>query len=359
MAESQHPFPYTPADIASLRAALSTPRFAAYLRRAGNDDGYGLELYLYNARLAKAFLYPLHVVEVTLRNAIDESLVAVYGPTWPFDVHFRTAVLTPDGLVTLDKAIDRAGGRRAKKDQVVATLTFDFWSNLFRPEYGAFWRTKLNIVLPHLPRSISRHDIQSAVKEINQFRNRIAHHEPILDLNAIDVMARIKTVVGYRCLTTEAWMRHYTTVAQALRTRPRPQGGIGVRLSDRQDQQIVRVTGAETLSTVMAQLGSAKHVVVRVDEAGKPTGACTAEGIIVSITAMAAEADGLISIEDTDIAVVLGPPGQAPHWATLADNEPMASALKILQRPMVKILIGIDAASGAVTGAIVRAHRRY
>ena len=114
MAESQLPFPYTPADIAAVKAALSAARFATYLTRAGNDEAYALALYLYNARLAKAFLYPLHVAEVTLRNAIDESLVAMYGPDWPYDTRFRNQLLTAEGLATLDKAIARVGGRRAK-----------------------------------------------------------------------------------------------------------------------------------------------------------------------------------------------------------------------------------------------------
>lgn len=359
MAESQHPFPYTPADLTSLKAALSAARFAAYLRRAGNDEAHAFALYLYNARLAKAFLYPLHVVEVTLRNAIDESLVAVYGANWPSDDHFRTQVLTPDGLTTLDKAIARAGGAGASKDQVVATLTFDFWSNLFRPEYGSFWRTKLNIVLPYLPRGKSRRDMQVAVREINEFRNRIAHHEPILDLNAIDVMAKIKMIVNFRCPRTEAWMRHHTTVAQTLRSRPAPGGRVGEALAARQDGQFLHVAGTENLTQVMGQINGANRVVVRLDGTGVPTGACTTEEIATSIAAAAAKMDGLVSLDEIQIDTVLGAPGPAPHWTTLADDEPMARAVEILQQPRVKILVGIDARSGRATGVVVRAHRRY
>jgi hypothetical protein len=357
MAESQLPFPYTPADIAYLRAAISSPRFATYLQRAGNDEVYALGLYLYNARLAKAFLFPLNVVEVTLRNGIDESLMAVHGAAWPFNQNFREKVLTPDGLKTLDKAIERVG-RNVTKDDVVATLTFDFWSNLFRPEYGSFWRTKLNIVLPNLPRGEKRHDVQGALREINRFRNRIAHHEPILDLNAVDVMARIKTVVGYRCAVTEAWMRHHSTIAHALRTRPVPQGGIGVRLVDRQDPGILRVTGTETISFVLSQLG-ARQAVVRVDAVGAPTGACSADAILSAIGAQGAKLEGFVSLEDLTIEQVLGPPGPAPHWKICADGEPLQRAVTMLQRPLIKILVGVNPTTGVATGALLRAHRRY
>ena len=361
MAESQHPFPYTPDDIASLKGSLSTARFATYLARAGNDEAYALELYLYNARLAEAFLYPLNVVEVTLRNAIDESLGAVYGPYWPYDNHFRNKVLTSDGLSTLNKAIGRAGGAGASRNQVVATLTFDFWSNFFRPEYGSFWRTKLNIVLPRLPRSVSRHDIQTAVKEINQFRNRIAHHEPILDLNATDVMAKIKMVVQYRCQRTFLWMRHYNTVDLAMRSFPDAHSYSGEKLSSRQDQQLVLVSGREKIADVLAQVAGTKCAIVRVDSAGVPTGACTVDQIVSAIAAEALkiELNGLVSLREIEINAVLGAVGPASHWEVLADCEPMALAVQILQKPKIKILIGVDASSRRATGAVVRAHRRY
>lgn len=75
---------------------------------------------------------------------------------------------------------------------------------------------------------------------------------------------------------------------------------------------------------------------------------------MTSIAAAAANMDGLVSVQDLLIAATLGTPGPAPHWETLADDEPMARAVEILQRPQVRILVGVDAA----TGAVERAHRR-
>lgn len=99
----------------------------------------------------EAFMYPLAVVEVTLRDAIDALLVSVYGPTWHLVPSFRDVVLMPEGLSTLDKARSRVG-MAAPRSRVVAELTFDFWSNLLRPEYGDLWRTSLNVVFPNIRR---------------------------------------------------------------------------------------------------------------------------------------------------------------------------------------------------------------
>ena len=82
MAESQVPFPYLPAQMQAIRASISEPRFATYLAKGGNHDEYAMALYLYNARVAKAFLYPLNVAEVTLRNAVDGILVGRFGVSW-------------------------------------------------------------------------------------------------------------------------------------------------------------------------------------------------------------------------------------------------------------------------------------
>lgn len=71
MAESQVPYPYTE-DNHSIISSLSEARFAPYLKNAGFNQHYAFSLYLYNARLSKAFLYPLHILEVTLRNRIDQ-----------------------------------------------------------------------------------------------------------------------------------------------------------------------------------------------------------------------------------------------------------------------------------------------
>lgn len=134
MAESQVPYPNHAHQIAALRVALSEPRFKAYLAKGGNDEGYALALYLYNIRVAKAFMFPLGIVEVTLRNAIDRRFVEIYGADWHKDPSVLSSALTVESLEALNKAISRAG-RNADHGQVVAELTFDFWSNLMRPEY--------------------------------------------------------------------------------------------------------------------------------------------------------------------------------------------------------------------------------
>ena|ERR1700722_11581928 len=133
MAESQDLYSYDATNLDALRAAVSDPRFETYMHQAGFDAQYAFALYLFNARMAKAFLFPLHMAEIVLRNAIDEVLCAMFGPWWHLDPTFRK-VLMPGGVAPLQRAIDRVSadkGPNQPRGQIVATLTFDFWSNLF------------------------------------------------------------------------------------------------------------------------------------------------------------------------------------------------------------------------------------
>lgn len=358
MAESQVPFPYLPAQLQAIRASISEPRFATYLAKGGNHEEYAMALYLYNARVAKAFLFPLNVAEVTLRNAVDGILVGRFGASWHQDASFRNQTLTADGLATLDKAMQRAGAN-APRDQVVATLTFDFWSNLFRSEYGALWRTSVNIAFPHLKHGETRQEIQKLVRPINVFRNRVAHHEPVLDLNVTDIHAKIVRLIELRCTETASWMKHHSTLSTVVRTRPRRDGTNANTLAAKLDPGFVPVK-PETGLGELAELLDEKHpVIICLDDKGRPIAALTVVDAIRFISESAKGLGGMIDLKEHTVSDLLKTANLADRWTQMDDATPLALAVKELQKPRIQILVGIEAASGKATGAILRAHRRY
>ncbi|OQM73337.1 Abi family protein [Manganibacter manganicus] len=358
MAESQVPFPYLPAQLQAIRASISEPRFATYLAKGGNHEEYAMALYLYNARVAKAFLYPLNVAEVTLRNAVDRILVGKFGPGWHQEVAFRDQTLTLNGLATLDKAIQRAGVNAAR-DQIVATLTFDFWSNLFRPEYGALWRTTVNVAFPHLNHGQTRQEIQNLVKPINVFRNRVAHHEPVLDLNVTDIYAKIVRLIELRCGETATWMKHHSTVSTVVRSRPRRDGTNANTLSAKLDPAFVSVKRETGLNELAELLDERHQAIICLDDGGRPTAALTVVDAIHFISECAKSVGGLVDLKDHTVADLIKAANLTDRWTQMDDATPLALAVKELQKPRIQILVGIEAASGKVTGAILRAHRRY
>lgn len=357
MAESQVPYPYQPPQLQAIRASISQPRFATYLAKGGGHEQYAMALYLYNARVAKAFLYPLNVAEVTLRNAVDAILVATFGQKWHEEKSFRDRTLSPEGLATLNKAIQRAGNG-AHRSQIVATLTFDFWSNLFRPAYGDLWRTRVNIAFPNLRHGEGRKDIQNLVKPINAFRNRVAHHEPILDANVTDTYAKIVELTEKRCAETAAWMKYHSTVAAVVRTRPKLAGQIGMPLANKLDPAFLSVTPHTPLSDIFDNFDERHPAIVCVDAAGRPTAAFTLSDVTRYLSQQGKAADGLVALKEHSVANLIAHSNVNGRWSQMGSDEAFGLAIRELQRPLVQVLVGLDS-SGKATGAILRAHRRY
>jgi CBS domain-containing protein len=301
-------------------------------------------------------MFPLGVVEITLRNAIDALLVAQHGATWHLDAGFRDTVLMPEGLSTLDKAILRAGAGAARS-RVVAELTFDFWSNLFRPDYGALWRTGLNIVFPNLPKTTTRHDIQTMARSINQFRNRVAHHEPVLDLNVTDVYASIVELVGLRCTETAAWLKHHSTLSTIIRTRPRGAAAGFVNLRSRLAPDFIAVTEATTLEDVAAQFDRKCQVAVCL-ERGALVAAFGPLDLIRFLADDSKANDGMTAPREQTVGTLLVAINVGAGWTALPADGPVAAAVDQLTGKAINIVVGTDA-TGAVVGVITRALRRY
>lgn len=234
MAESQYQFEYK-GEWKKIQQCLSEARFAPYMKSAGFKHEYAFNLYLYNARLAKAFLFPLHIMEISLRNRINDILRDDFGEDWPCNEQFQE-ILTEESLRALKSGIDRA--KTSKTQDIIAELTFDFWSNLFRNEYDrSLWQSKMGVLLPHKQKT--RRDFQKGVRALNKFRNRIAHHEPIHSLNITNLHSEILAVLEGLCTSTHKWVKHFSTINQAIRTKPSPNNEPHPHLIDRCDKKFI------------------------------------------------------------------------------------------------------------------------
>ncbi|MBN8978995.1 MAG: Abi family protein [Rhizobiales bacterium] len=338
---------------------------STYMVAAGHDARYAIALYLYNARLSKAFLFPLHVVEIVLRNAIDETLCNLYGTDWPNNVTFNN-VLTAESASALGKAKERARAleksRNPPRSQIVATLNFDFWSNLFRSEYDRpLWQVNLHRTLPHCQAGQTRPDIQKRVREINRFRNRVAHHEPILDADVSAIHTAIVSLVGMRCEIAEDWLKHHSTVHAVIRTRPKHGGGAGPTVMDRCDTNFQTVNGSESIFAVMSDYNVKAPAIVRVDPRGTPTGFLTLSDILLYSHVKASDVAGMVDFNEHTIDDVIMQQGLADCWVALDTTTALSDAIDHLRKPGVQAIIAVEKTKngGAAKGAILKAHRRY
>lgn len=229
MAESQVSFTYLN-DGNDIIDSLSKQRFFTYLKKSSFKKNYAFDLYLYNSRLSKSLLFPLQVFEVCLRNAINNFFIKEFCIDWAIDSNFRK-ILNSHSLATLDKAIERA--KSSSNDDIIAVITLDFWSNLFRSDYDrSLWQKNIHNVFGE---KVTRKLIQKDVAEINKLRNRIAHHEPILDLNLNLVYKKIIELIKLISKDTAKWTNHFTTFHDVIRTKPSVSGGQKPLFSEKYD----------------------------------------------------------------------------------------------------------------------------
>jgi hypothetical protein len=199
----------TPDVITDVQQLLSAPRLAPYRQATGGDLADALTLYTRNVQISAAFYESLHYFEVGLRNRLDQQLTAwaaaldpappgsarshdstqalggrrdvALGPTpagelpWyrhpqvPLSLNARRKVMTAIRATTRD-------GREELPGRVVAELTFGFWWSLLAEEYNrSLWQPCLREAFTQ----VRRQRLHSAIDDLRQLRNRIAHHEPI------------------------------------------------------------------------------------------------------------------------------------------------------------------------------------
>jgi hypothetical protein len=163
-----------------------------------------LKLYVWNAEIASAFLVPLHLCEVAIRNAVADAIAAQYGPSWPWARGFQNSLRAPS--TGYNPRADLAVARRntSSTGKVIPEVKFVFWQKMLTSRYdNAIWNHQLATVLPGADASIGvaalRTRVYNDLDRIRILRNRIAHHEPIISRNLSVDLAAIKDLVALRC----------------------------------------------------------------------------------------------------------------------------------------------------------------
>ena len=160
-----------------LKYYLSSPRFNVYLAKTNNDFDKAYRLYKVNIKLSEAFYPILSVLEVSLRNAVNETLKVHFNdPYW-----FKNS-LPVEFLPFVSDATQKLTAQRKSitADRIIAELNFGFWNRLFNRHYtGLLWKP-LRLIFQNTPKHLRQRDtIADALYHIRTLRNRIYHYEPI------------------------------------------------------------------------------------------------------------------------------------------------------------------------------------
>lgn len=193
---------------------------APYLEIASSNQSDALALYEWSARTSSAAFETVGHVEVLLRNTIDRCLRGHFredecGIPWfllptPGGEHVAAAVAEVRERL-------RAQGKESRH-QIVAGLSFGFWSGLLGPKYEDLWRDALHRAFPNC--SGRRKQVAVAVERIRKFRNRLAHHDSMIN---VDVPFEIRQLIEFASyIDTDAanWLERCSDAMTKYGKRP-------------------------------------------------------------------------------------------------------------------------------------------
>ncbi len=199
---------------------MSTDRLQRYERIAAGDVANALRLYMWNTALSEALYGPIQGLEVTLRNKIHERFATQLGACWYDVAAMRLQHVQQDQVLRAKQSLKQQG-KPLDPPRIVAELHFGFWVGLFGPRYEThLWRPHLRRLFVNAPRAFLRKDAHRVLNEVRFLRNRIAHHEPILQAPLQRDYGLVLTAIGWLCATTALWVTHHSRFNDVYAARP-------------------------------------------------------------------------------------------------------------------------------------------
>jgi len=191
---------------------------APYLTAADGNRAAALTLYCWSSRTVMSSFEVIGHLEVLLRNALDSALREHYredarGIPW--------FLLPVNENITTSVEVVRARLReqdRDYRDQIVAGLNFGFWTGLLGPKYEQLWRDCLRHAFPHS--SGRRKQVMVALEGVRKFRNRLAHHDSILNVDIPFEVRRIIEVAGFIDIDAANWLSGLSKAMIVYAERP-------------------------------------------------------------------------------------------------------------------------------------------
>ena len=213
-------------DYTVLRDRVTVERLYSYLASTGFELERAFELYEWNMRASAGVLTTTAMVEVVIRNAMDEQLTRWAercrpGQSWfdvaPLDTRGRSDVSIARGRAT------RRGQFREAHGKVIAELPLGFWRYLVTWRYHtSLWVPALAAAFPRGAKDLRRRldATEHHLQRLMFVRNRAAHHEPIHGRDLARDLAAAVELVDWVCPHATAWVAARSPLGQLIRERP-------------------------------------------------------------------------------------------------------------------------------------------
>ena len=174
---------------------ISASRLQSYEAVCGGNQDKAFKLYNTNLRISQAFYPLLSLIEVILRNALNNELTTHFNDNdWlrnqrsgfmndPSLTYFDRRTNSNRQNDYLKKCVNSAiadcqGG--VTQGKIIANLTFGFWTALFDTTHYRILVGQPIQIFSKLPVNSTRNTVHQKFKKVNDFRNRVYHNEAIV-----------------------------------------------------------------------------------------------------------------------------------------------------------------------------------
>jgi hypothetical protein len=160
-----------------------------------------------------------------MRNALDEQLrlhfEAHSGIPWfllPIANDAKTQERIDRDVQTVRERLRKEHRNKETRGQVIAGLTFGFWAHLLGPKHDQLWKDRLHKAFPNS--SGRRSDVSAAVFALQQFRNRVAHHDSLLATDVPFRLTQMQDVLRWIDPDAASWLAAVERVNSVQADRP-------------------------------------------------------------------------------------------------------------------------------------------
>lgn len=175
-------------DLGEIIDVITPVRLSAY---GENFDDLILDKYIYNIKLSETFYPALSILEVTFRNRICKAVEKLICSDWLLKELECRAILEEkehEKLLEAEKNLQKLR-KKVTNDRLIAEMTFGFWIHLCTKPYKVkLWDKKgfFEMVFPNYKSQGKLRKIgfiHNNLSDILRLRNRIFHHEIIINSN--------------------------------------------------------------------------------------------------------------------------------------------------------------------------------
>lgn len=176
----------TPCGWSPLDGGIAKEKLRQYLAASKNNSDFASEMFHLDGEVAAAFLEPIRLIELVLREAIHRRVSDLYGSKWMLD----PTIIDGRSIEKVTHSIGRIENLTSS-DKIVSDLNLGFWAGLFQKggpgaldpnmhvkHSATLWNPALSKIFKG--GHPSRRTAATLILRISYLRNRIAHHEPIL-----------------------------------------------------------------------------------------------------------------------------------------------------------------------------------